>query len=194
MPGSELPQEYYDAVYTQALHTGQGAARPWFEQASRACVWYPALLMAEGPVADLGCGPGHLSAMCRTFGLEYAFGLDISPKAIELATKRYPRVPFYVGSVLYPHCLLRAFSWRTIMLLEVLEHVRHDLAVLWTLPPGAHVVASVPSFITAGHVRAFSHRDEVRARYGHILRIKRLVVEKAQQGQNRWFIFSGVRR
>ncbi|HEV3170564.1 MAG TPA: class I SAM-dependent methyltransferase [Actinocrinis sp.] len=51
-----------------------------------------------GPVADLGCGPGHLTKHLSTLGLD-AFGVDLSPAMIEIARAAYPDVTFEVGSM-----------------------------------------------------------------------------------------------
>jgi len=51
-----------------------------------------------GDVADLGCGPGHVTAYLRELGLE-AFGVDASPAMVELALGLYPGVRFEVGSM-----------------------------------------------------------------------------------------------
>ncbi|GGT04415.1 class I SAM-dependent methyltransferase [Streptomyces chromofuscus] len=49
-------------------------------------------------VADLGCGPGHVTAYLHELGLA-AFGVDASPTMIELARQAYPSVRFDVGSM-----------------------------------------------------------------------------------------------
>ncbi|MGW1259825.1 class I SAM-dependent methyltransferase [Streptomyces sp. NPDC002513] len=51
-----------------------------------------------GPVADLGCGPGKVTAHLSGLGLP-AFGVDLSPKMIELARLAYPSLNFTVGSM-----------------------------------------------------------------------------------------------
>ena len=51
-----------------------------------------------GQVADLGCGPGHVTAYLARLGLA-AFGVDISPAMIELARRAYPGLRFDVGSM-----------------------------------------------------------------------------------------------
>ncbi|MEU9271727.1 class I SAM-dependent methyltransferase [Streptomyces sp. NPDC048251] len=51
-----------------------------------------------GQVADLGCGPGHVTAHLDELGLS-AFGVDTSPAMIELARQAYPRLRFDVGSM-----------------------------------------------------------------------------------------------
>ena len=52
----------------------------------------------RGPVADLGCGPGKVTAHLADLGVP-AFGIDLSPKMIELARQAYPGLRFEVGSM-----------------------------------------------------------------------------------------------
>jgi SAM-dependent methyltransferase len=51
-----------------------------------------------GPVADLGCGPGHLTAYLHSLGVP-AFGVDLSPTMIELAREANPGLRFDEGSM-----------------------------------------------------------------------------------------------
>jgi SAM-dependent methyltransferase len=51
-----------------------------------------------GPVADVGCGPGRITALLRRHGLD-AFGIDLSPAMIALARRDLPGVRFEVGSM-----------------------------------------------------------------------------------------------
>ncbi|MEU3352869.1 class I SAM-dependent methyltransferase [Streptomyces sp. NPDC037389] len=51
-----------------------------------------------GPVAELGCGPGHMTAHLRELGLD-AFGIDLSPVMIDLAREAHPDLRFEVGSM-----------------------------------------------------------------------------------------------
>ncbi|MET8990902.1 class I SAM-dependent methyltransferase [Nonomuraea wenchangensis] len=51
-----------------------------------------------GPVAELGCGPGYVTAYLRKLGLD-VFGLDLSPVMIDLAREAYPELRFEVGSM-----------------------------------------------------------------------------------------------
>ncbi|MFF4213263.1 class I SAM-dependent methyltransferase [Streptomyces sp. NPDC001796] len=52
----------------------------------------------DGQVADLGCGPGHVTAYLDELGLT-VFGVDASPAMIELARQAYPGLRFDVGSM-----------------------------------------------------------------------------------------------
>ncbi|MET9533808.1 class I SAM-dependent methyltransferase [Streptomyces sp. NPDC006649] len=52
----------------------------------------------NGQVADLGCGPGHITAHVHELGLT-ARGVDASPAMIGLARQAYPGLRFDVGSM-----------------------------------------------------------------------------------------------
>ncbi|MEV8517501.1 class I SAM-dependent methyltransferase [Dactylosporangium sp. NPDC051484] len=51
-----------------------------------------------GPVADVGCGPGHVTAHLHTLGLD-AFGVDLSQAMIDVARRDHPGLRFEVGSM-----------------------------------------------------------------------------------------------
>jgi SAM-dependent methyltransferase len=52
----------------------------------------------NGPVADLGCGPGHVTAYLHDLGID-AFGIDISTGMIDVARAEHPRLRFEAGSM-----------------------------------------------------------------------------------------------
>jgi SAM-dependent methyltransferase len=52
----------------------------------------------DGPVADVGCGPGHVTAHLRGLGLD-VFGVDLSPGMIDAARRDHPELRFEVGSM-----------------------------------------------------------------------------------------------
>lgn len=54
--------------------------------------------VVSGTVADLGCGPGQVTAHLAGLGLD-VFGVDLSPGMVAVARKRYPRSRFEVGSM-----------------------------------------------------------------------------------------------
>jgi len=51
-----------------------------------------------GSVADVGCGPGHVTAHLHELGAD-AFGIDLSPAMIDTARHAYPGLRFEVGSM-----------------------------------------------------------------------------------------------
>jgi SAM-dependent methyltransferase len=56
-------------------------------------------LVPDGPVADVGCGPGYVTAHLASLGLD-AFGIDLSPGMVEVARRTYPGLRFEIGSML----------------------------------------------------------------------------------------------
>ncbi|MDK1343220.1 class I SAM-dependent methyltransferase [Streptomyces sp. 378] len=95
-------QSSYDAIaeaYT-AEHPDSLAGRP-LEQALLAA--FVDLARASGgvrrpPVADIGSGPGYVTARLHEAGLP-AFGVDSSPRMVALARKAHPELRFHVGSM-----------------------------------------------------------------------------------------------
>lgn len=51
-----------------------------------------------GQVADVGCGPGHVTAFLRDRGVD-AFGVDLSPRLVSAAREAYPGARFDVGDM-----------------------------------------------------------------------------------------------
>jgi SAM-dependent methyltransferase len=52
----------------------------------------------HGPIADVGCGPGHVTAYLASRGAD-VLGVDLSEKMIEVARRRNPALRFQVGSM-----------------------------------------------------------------------------------------------
>jgi len=52
-----------------------------------------------GPIADVGCGTGRVTAHLRDLGAA-VFGIDLSPQMVETARKAHPDLRFEVGSML----------------------------------------------------------------------------------------------
>jgi SAM-dependent methyltransferase len=59
------------------------------------------LVRAEGagrPIADLGAGPGHVTAHLDALGLN-VYGVDLSPAMVALARRTHPRLRFTEGTM-----------------------------------------------------------------------------------------------
>ncbi|MGW2180614.1 class I SAM-dependent methyltransferase [Streptomyces sp. NPDC001732] len=52
----------------------------------------------RGPVVDMGCGPGLVTAHLAGLGVPVS-GIDLSPRMIELARRAHPDLSFTVGSM-----------------------------------------------------------------------------------------------
>ena len=84
------------AAYAEMLRTALDAS-PW-DRAMLAA--FADLVRADGggPVADLGCGPGRVTAHLHGLGLT-AFGIDLSPEMVAVARRSHPGLRFEVGSM-----------------------------------------------------------------------------------------------
>lgn len=92
-------QSSYDAIadaYSERHPDGLGG-RPLEEALLTA---FADMVRAGGtaPVADLGSGPGYVTARLDALGLP-VFGVDLSPRMVELARRAHPGLRFHVGSM-----------------------------------------------------------------------------------------------
>jgi SAM-dependent methyltransferase len=53
---------------------------------------------SDGPVCDLGCGPGHVARLLAELGAD-AFGVDISPQMVATARELNPGLEFREGDM-----------------------------------------------------------------------------------------------
>ncbi|GAA2992457.1 class I SAM-dependent DNA methyltransferase [Actinokineospora diospyrosa] len=82
----------YAELFSDALRT-----RP-LERALLAAFAELVLTADSGPVADLGCGPGHVTAHLHALGPR-TFGVDLSPEMVTLARRAHPHLRFDEGSM-----------------------------------------------------------------------------------------------
>ncbi len=68
--------------------------RPWLKAALDA---FAESVAGIGPVLDVGCGPGRVTAYLAERGLDVA-GVDLSPRMIDNARRLHPSCRFEVGS------------------------------------------------------------------------------------------------
>ncbi|MEJ3745371.1 methyltransferase domain-containing protein [Actinomycetes bacterium KLBMP 9797] len=73
-----------------------------------------------GPVADIGCGPGQITAHLHELGLD-AFGVDLSPGMIAVAQRDHPHLRFAVGSM--TNLSLQAASLAGLLAWQSLIHI-----------------------------------------------------------------------
>ena len=89
LPSSATPGDTPDSLQARRRFLSAG----WYEPIATAVQGL--LQNANGPVLDVGCGEGyylsHIDADCT-------YGIDISKKAIQMASKAYPMSQFAVAS------------------------------------------------------------------------------------------------
>lgn len=101
------------------------------------------LAAGGGPVAELGCGPGRITAYLRDLGLD-VFGLDLSPCMIDLARAEHPDLRFQVGSMnaldLANDELMGVVSWYSIIHATPPEVPAYVAEFARVLGPGGHLL------------------------------------------------------
>jgi SAM-dependent methyltransferase len=120
------------------------------------------------PVADIGSGPGHVTARLAALGVP-VFGVDVSPRMVALARETHPRLRFHVGSMTALD--LPDGTLAGVLALYSAIHVpdEHLPAVFAefrrVLVPGGHVLLAFQT-VPADTGERRLHLDE---RYGHAI-------------------------
>jgi ubiquinone/menaquinone biosynthesis C-methylase UbiE len=91
-------QSSYDAIAAEYARRikDELAHKPFDRQMLE---WLIEKVGGRGPIADLGCGPGHIAAYLDSRGA-LAMGIDLSPAMIAQAQKLYPGITFRQGDML----------------------------------------------------------------------------------------------
>jgi SAM-dependent methyltransferase len=92
----EVVRASYDAVADNyvAMGAGELTPHPWLRAALGA---FAEGVRDCGPVLDVGCGPGFVTAHLAGLGLDVS-GVDLSPRMVEHARRLHPGLRFEVGS------------------------------------------------------------------------------------------------
>jgi len=92
----ETVRESYDRVADAYVELGMGRleAEPWLRAVLAA---FAESVRELGPVLDVGCGPGTVTAHLAELGLD-ASGVDLSPRMVDHARRQYPELRFSVAS------------------------------------------------------------------------------------------------
>ncbi|MET8355479.1 class I SAM-dependent methyltransferase [Micromonospora sp. NPDC005171] len=89
----------YDTVAVSYAHLVRDLlAEAPHERAALASFAELVAAVGGGPVADVGCGTGRITAHLHTLGVD-AFGIDLSPGMIEVARRDHPELRFEIGSM-----------------------------------------------------------------------------------------------
>ncbi|RKN43798.1 class I SAM-dependent DNA methyltransferase [Streptomyces hoynatensis] len=118
------------------------------------------LTRGAGPVAELGCGPGPVTAHLRDLGLD-VFGVDLSPVMIRLAREAYPDLRFTVGSMdaldLAGGELVGIVSWYSVIHAPPKELPTYFAEFRRVLAPGGHLLLAFFES-EGGPVTEFDHK------------------------------------
>lgn len=114
-----------------------------------------------GPVWDVGCGPGRITAPLQALGLDVR-GVDLSPEMVEVARAEHPAIGFEVGSMTaldVPDGQLAGIvAWYSVIHTPPADLPRIYAEFHRALRPGGHLVVA----FQVGHERV-----RLQHAYGH---------------------------
>jgi len=189
--GTEQDSGYYDEIYRrrEAYHVHYTKSHYYFLW----CVIVDRLVRAQvKSVLDIGCGPGQFAELVFDAGIPEYVGLDFSSEAVRRARERCPQFEFVVDNALTSP-LVAEPRFDAVVSMEVLEHIKEDIALVTRIPPGVRCLFTVPSFSDPAHVRTFAGCDAVRDRYGQLFRDIDVRPFKRNTSGGTFFILEGVR-
>ena len=114
------------------------------------------LVRAAGPdpIADIGCGPGRVTAHLDGRGAP-VFGIDVSPQMIAQARQAYPGLRFDTGSMLAldlpDRCLGGVVAWYSIIHVPDDELPRAFAEFFRVLVPGGHLLLAFQAGTEVSH-------------------------------------------
>ena len=186
----EQPPEFYDWAFEGKehwrFHYSESRYYPlWTVVADRV------VRSGAARVLDIGCGPGQVASLLRDQGIPNYLGLDFSPARVRHARAICPEYAFEAVDV-FSTPLLEEGDYDVVLLLEFLEHIERDREVLGRIREGTRVIASVPNFPSAGHVRHFDDAAAVEARYGSSLTSLTVDRHAADPLGKSYFLIDGV--
>lgn len=130
---------------------------------------------AQGPVVEVGCGPGHVTAFLASLGAD-ASGVDLSPAMVDEARRRFPDGRYDVGDLRHLMRPTNAVGWAAVLAWYSLIHLAPDelpdavAALARPLAPGGRLVLALHT--GGGAVQ----RDEL---FGHPVRLTFFLHERA---------------
>jgi SAM-dependent methyltransferase len=121
------------------------------------------------PIADLGCGPGHVAAFLASNGVR-SVGIDLSPGMVAVGRREYPEVEFRQGDLLSLPAADGEFgsaaALYSIIHLEPDEVALACAEVRRTLLPGGRLLVAFHTGAEIRHVgELWGHRVDLEFRF-----------------------------
>jgi SAM-dependent methyltransferase len=117
----------------------------------------------RGPVVEIGCGPGRITAPLAALGLDVS-GIDLSPAMIDQARRRHPDLDFRVGDMtaldLPPGHAAGLVAWYSVIHVPPTEHHAVFSGFHRALAPGGHLLLAFHAGDECRHITdAYGHSD-----------------------------------
>ncbi len=190
--GAERDAEWYDLSFTVFRH--------WKKHYSQSRYFFLWSIVADrlitghcDSVLDVGCGPGQFACLLRDRGIPAYHGVDFSTRRIAQARYLCPEYRFHAEEA-FKTGLFDELQYDAVVMTEVLEHIECDVDLIGRSQEGTRLLASVPNFPSAGHVRHFLRTEEVHERYGVILENIRVDALHGDPHGKIYFLIDGIVR
>lgn len=119
---------------------------------------------AGGPVVEVGCGPGHVTAYLADAGAD-ATGIDLSPAMVAEARRRFPDGSYEVGDLRRLMRPATADGWAAVLGWYSLVHLAPSelpdavAAIARPLAPGGWLVLALHAGVGVRHLDAWFEHD-----------------------------------
>jgi len=179
---------YYDNIYRRNYNT-DGAVLLYRE------IHGIIKSVPEPRVLEIGCGLGDLAEILIADRIPYR-GFDFSEIAIGHCREKCPNGDFFVADAYRPENYL-PHDYNTVVAIEVLEHV-NDIKLIRNIPVGVRLIASVPNYNDAAHLRLYRNpKNDIIEYFRPYLRVKHIGIAgfEGQSGPSAQmiFLFEGIR-
>ncbi len=188
----EISSSLYDDAYRS------GGAGSNYHRSYTESFYYPSWRQAMGylesvnhstAILEIGCGAGQFANMLFDHGFLNYTGFDYAAEGVALSKKNNPEheEKFSVADAFETELMEKEYG--LVICFEVLEHVQKDLALLQRIRPGTQLLLSVPNFDDPYHVRYFTSEEQVRERYGRVMRISNISVSALNEKNCLYYIW-----
>ena len=149
-------------------------------------------------ILELGCGPGQLAHMLADDGFQIYKGIDFSVVAVQMAEERlknYTGFEFEVCDFFNKGFKIKS-KYDTVIAIEVLEHIKDDLALIKKIPKDTNIIFSVPCFDARAHVRYFKDINDTVERYKNLINIdivRKITLESTDDKFRQIILLRGVK-
>ncbi len=142
-------------------------------------------------VLDIGCGAGQFARFLKDKGIRNYIGIDFSPERVKYAKNICPEFEFMLADV-YKSDVFNIRQFDTIVCLEFLEHVNHDLELFEKIRTGINFFGTVPNFPFVAHVRYFENPEEVQSRYNKVIKNLSIDTHLKNEKGKKFYIMEGI--